>query len=163
MPDVSRIAFRAPTTEDGSAVYRLVERTGILDLNSCYLYLLLCTEYADTCVVAEGPDGIAGVVTGMRLPARPESIFAWQVGVDPQAQGAGLGKRLLRAFLERPGARGATALETTISPGNAASQALFRAIAREHGAEVSVRAYFRTDHFPPGHDAEQHYHISPLR
>ncbi len=157
------IVFRPPSLEDGAAIHRVVQRTGVLDVNSCYLYLLLSEEFADTCVVAEEAGQLLGFVTGVRLPRRPDSIFLWQVGVDPQAQGLGLGKRLLRAFLESPGAESARALETTISPSNAASQALFQAIARERGAQITVSPYFREDHFPAGHEAEEHYHIAPIR
>lgn len=162
MPEEDSILLRAPTREDGAIIHRLVERTGVLDLNSCYLYLLLSTEFADSCVVAEEQGELLGFVTGLRLPRRVRSIFLWQVGVDPDAQGRGLGKRLLRAFLETPAAREATVLETTISPSNVASRALFQAIARERSAEITVSAYFREDHFPPGHEAEELYRIAPI-
>ncbi|ABM62496.1 diaminobutyrate acetyltransferase [Halorhodospira halophila] len=163
MSEEPSIVFRPPTREDGATIHQLVERTGVLDVNSCYLYLLLCTEFSDTCVVAEEEGALLGFTTGLRLPKRPESIFLWQIGIHPDAQGRGLGKCLVRAFLETPGARDAQVLETTISPSNAASQGLFQAIARERGAEVQVSEYFRDDHFPPGHESEEHYRIAPIR
>ena len=163
MSEEPSIVFRPPEREDGAAIHQLVQRTGILDVNSCYLYLLLCTEFADTCVVAEEDGALLGFVTGLCLPQRPDSVFLRQIGIAPDAQGRGLGKRLVRAFLETPGARDARVLETTISPSNAASRGLFTAIAREHGAEIQVSEYFREDHFPPGHESEEHYRIAPIR
>ncbi|MCG5548701.1 diaminobutyrate acetyltransferase [Halorhodospira halochloris] len=157
------IVFRAPSIDDGAAIHSVVQRTGVLDVNSCYLYLLLSSEFADTCVVAEEDEHLIGFVTGFCPPKRPYSIFLWQIGVDPNAQGKGLGKRLLRAFLDSPGAAQATTLETTISPSNTASQRLFEAIARERGATVSTSEYFREDHFPAGHEAEELYRIAPIR
>jgi len=155
--------FRPPGRADGAAIHQLVERIGTLDRNSCYLYLLLSAEFTDTCVVAEAEGGLLGFATGLRPPRRPASIFLWQVGVDPAGQGRGLGKRLVSALLEAPGARDATVLETTIAPSNRASRALFQAIARERGAEITASEYFREDHFPPGHEAEALFRIAPIR
>ncbi|WP_242464711.1 diaminobutyrate acetyltransferase [Halorhodospira abdelmalekii] len=157
------LVLRPPTLADGAAIHHLVQRTGVLDVNSCYLYLLLCQEFADTCIVAEEDQHLVGFVTGLRPPKRPYSLFLWQVGVDPNAQGRGLGKRLVRAFLEAPGMGDVTTLETTISPSNEASQRLFHAIAGEYGATISKSPYFLEDHFPAGHEAEELYRIAPLR
>ncbi len=157
------IRCRRPTIEDGKAIHEVVRETGVLDVNSCYLYLLLCTDFAETCVVAEEAGRVVGFVTGYRPPGRPDTVFLWQVGVAPAGQGKGLGKLLVHAFLDTPGAADATVLETTISPSNAASQALFRAVARDRGAEVTVSPHFTEDHFPPGHEAEEIYRISPIR
>ncbi|WP_301289324.1 diaminobutyrate acetyltransferase [Natronocella acetinitrilica] len=154
------LRFRTPNVADGAAIWRLVKESGVLDVNSAYMYLLLAKDFADTCIVAEQDNHLAGFVTGYRPPARPGSIFLWQVGVAAEARGQGLGKRLLAAFLQAPGARGATMLETTISPSNAASKALFSAVARDLGTEIKATECFREDHFPEGgHEAEELYLI----
>lgn len=157
------IHFRNPSTDDGAAVWRVVRDSGVLDLNSAYMYMLLAREFADTCVVAEHDGEVVGFVTGFRPPQRPDSIFLWQVGVDASMRGQGLGKRLLTAFLQSPGAQGATMLETTISPSNEASRALFTAIARELGTDIRAGEGFRADQFPPegDHEAEDWYFIGP--
>ncbi len=62
-----------------------------------------------------------------------------------------------------PGVRGARWLETTISPDNAASQALFRGYARDLGVSCEVSEYFRAEHFPGAtHQPEALYRIGPL-
>lgn len=156
------ITFRNARLEDGAGIWRVVRDSGVLDLNSAYMYLLLAKDFGDTCVVAEHAGKITGFVTGYRPPKRPDSIFLWQVGVDASMRGQGLGKRLLAAFLQSPGAQGATLLETTISPSNEASKALFGAIARDLGAEIRVTEGFTESHFPEGgHEAEQLYLIGP--
>lgn len=162
-PDAA-IHFRSPTTADGAAIWRVVTESGVLDPNSCYMYLLLCKDFAETCVVAECQGRIVGFVTGYRPPARPDSIFLWQVGVDGSMRGRGLGKRLLAAFLQSPGAAGVNRLETTISPSNEASKALFASVARAIGAETTVTTGFTVADFPPDgeHEAEELYLIGPL-
>ena len=162
--DRNAVKFRNPTTDDGAAIWRVVKNSGVLDLNSAYMYMLLAREFSDTCVVAEHDNSVVGFVTGFRPPQRPESIFLWQVGVDASMRGSGLGKRLLAAFLQSPGAHGATMLETTISPSNEASKALFGAIARELGTDIHPAEGFRSDQFPPegDHEAEDWYFIGPF-
>lgn len=159
------IRFRTPSIEDGEPIHRVVRESGVLDVNSCYLYLLLCQEFAQTCVVAEreSDQRIVGFVTGFRPPEKPDTVFLWQVGVDTEAQGQGLGRHLVEAFLEQPGARDARVLETTISPSNEASQGLFRSVARGRGADLTAQPWFLEDHFPPGHEAEELYRIAPIR
>ncbi len=156
------ITLRNARLEDGAGIWQVVKDSGVLDLNSAYMYLLLAKDFGDTCVVAEHAGRITGFVTGYRPPKRPDSIFLWQVGVDASMRGQGLGKRLLAAFLQSPGAQGATMLETTISPSNEASKALFGAIARELGVEMHVTEGFTESHFPTGgHEAEELYLIGP--
>ncbi|RLK50160.1 diaminobutyrate acetyltransferase [Alkalispirillum mobile] len=158
------IVIRTPTIDDGGPMWRVVRDSGVLDLNSSYLYLLMATDFAETSVVAEMDGRVVGFVIGYRPPQRPDSIFLWQVGVDEAARGKGLGKRLLRAFLAAPGARGARLLETTISPSNAASRALFAAIARELGVDNLESEHFSEAHFLPdeGHEPEMLFRIGPL-
>lgn len=159
-----RIVIRRPTEFDGAEIWRVVKESGTLDLNSAYLYLLLCRDFAETCVVAQRGQRLAGFITGYKPPDRESVIFLWQVGVDAAYRGQGLAKRMLRTFLDQATARGAELLETTISPSNHASQALFRGLARDLGASCEVLPCFGTDHFPPssGHEAEELYRIGPL-
>ncbi|MEX0729441.1 MAG: diaminobutyrate acetyltransferase [Aquisalimonadaceae bacterium] len=161
-PD-SQITFRNPTVADGGAMWTVVKESGVLDPNSAYMYLLLAKDFADTCIVAELNGKVVGFVSGYRPPQRPESIFLWQVGVDASIRGQGMGKRLVTAFLASRGARGARLLETTISPSNGASRALFKAIARDLDADLRVTEGFTEDDFPEGgHEAEELYLIGPF-
>lgn len=157
------ITIRTVTVDDGAAIWRLVRDTGVLDLNSPYAYLLLCRRFADTCVVAERDGAIVGFVLGFVPPDDPAVIFVWQVGVDAAARGLGIAGRLLSAFVRLPAAREARWLETTVTPDNEASSALFGSFARAHGAEREIRPYFSADLFPgSGHEAEELHRIGPL-
>lgn len=158
------IALRSPTLADGAGMWEVTKACGVLDLNSSYLYLLLAKDFSATCVVAEHGGGIVGFVSGYRPPSRPDTIFLWQVGIMPEMQGRGLGKRLVDAFLDAPGAAGARWLETTVAPSNDASRALFQAIARRLEADCVVGPCFTAGQFPgPGHEDEELFRIGPLR
>jgi L-2,4-diaminobutyric acid acetyltransferase len=88
----------------------------------------------------------------------------WQVAVDDAYRGRGLAARLLDGLTARVAAeRGLSVLETTISPGNTASERLFLSYAQRHGAAVEREVLFETDQFPDGpHDPEVLYRIGPF-
>ena len=160
----NRIAIRQPSVTDGAEIWRIVKESGTLDFNSAYLYLLLCKDFAETCRVAERDGRLVGFVTGYRPPGREDVIFLWQVGVDAACRGQRLGNALVSTFLQAAAERGARVLETTISPSNQASQALFRGIARDLGVPCEVSPCFAATDFPPNndHEAEELYRIGPF-
>jgi len=160
------VHVRPVSPGDGAAIWELVRASQVLDLNSAYLYLLLCRDFQDTCVVAEQSNRLLGFVSGYRPPRAPGVIFLWQIGVATAARGTGLGKRLVEAFLRAPGCRGAHSLETTVSPSNAASLGLFASVARDLGASLTRLPGFADSDFPAAdgrsHEAEDRYCIAPL-
>jgi L-2,4-diaminobutyric acid acetyltransferase len=154
-----------PTTADGAALWRLAKDSKTLDLNSSYSYLLWCRDFAGTSAVARGADGEpVGFVTGYVRPDRPGTLLVWQVAVDADQRGRGVAAALLDGLTGRLTAeRGVTSLETTITPGNTASEALFTSFAKRHGADLTREVLFPADLFPDGpHDPEVLYRIGPL-
>lgn len=161
--ETGEVRIRTATVEDGPHIWRLVEASGVLDVNSSYSYLLLCAQFGDTCVVAEEGGRVVGFVTAFRLPRRPEVIFVWQVGVDASMRGRGVAGRLLEALVRVDACAGVEYLETTVTPSNQPSQALFRSFARRMGTECRVSPFFPESLFPePGHEAEELYRIGPF-
>ena len=79
--DPLAIVMRSPDVTDAAAMHRIVREDGGLDLNSVYCYLLICSHFAGTSLVAEGQAGLAGFVAAYRQPAQPETLFVWQIGV----------------------------------------------------------------------------------
>lgn len=134
-----------------------------LDRNSAYCNLLQCSDFADTCVVAERGGQVLGWISGYRPPSHPDRFFVWQVAVDAAARGEGLAVRMLDHLLTRPAVAGATTLTTTITRDNDASWALFGAFARRHGATLTRHARFeRNPHFAGAHATEWEARIAPL-
>lgn len=151
-------------TEDGTPVWRLIQRAGTLDLNSSYMYLLLGRFFGDTCLVAEAENGeLAGFVTAFVPPQQPDTVFLWQIGVDPDYQGQGLAGRMLRALLNLPACRAARYLETTVTPSNENSRGLFHAYARRAQTELTEHEFFPGELFPEkGHEPEKLLRIGPI-
>ncbi|MDQ0962744.1 L-2,4-diaminobutyric acid acetyltransferase [Streptomyces sp. B4I13] len=154
-----------PSVADGAALWRLAKESGTLDLNSSYSYLLWCRDFAGTSAVARAEDGApVGFVTGYVRPEDPRTLLVWQVAVDAAHRGRGLAAALLDELTARLAAqRPLTAVETTITPGNTASERLFASYAERHGATVTREVLFGAGLFPDGpHDPEVLYRIGPL-
>ena len=157
------LVLRTPTAEDAVAVYDLVRRCGALEPNTAYAYLLLCTDFAGTCIVAELQGRVIGCVLGYRPPDRPDTVFVWQVGVDVEARGQGLASRLVNALVDTDACSGVRWLEATVAPSNAASMRLFRGVARRRNVECYEEPRFEPHHFPESaHEAEHRLRIGPF-
>lgn len=157
------ISFRLPTVDDGVAVRRLIASCEPLDENSLYCNLLQCDHLRDTCIVAERKhdDGIVGWVSGYLMPGEPRTLFVWQVAVHDSAKGQGIASKMLKRLLERDVCADVRALKTTVTPGNAASWALFRSFARRQGGDLTSEPYFLSEqHFDGAHDTEHLVTIS---
>lgn len=156
------VDFRRPTLEDGSALWRIARDSKALDLNSSYSYLLWCRDFAETSIVAtvEGEPG--GFVTGYLRPDRPDTVMVWQVAVDAEHRGRRLARRMLDELVDRLPRGYVTHMETTITPDNEASVALFSSFAAGRGAQVEREPIFPAQLFPDGHETELLFRIGPL-
>ena len=144
-------------------MWALLSEAG-LDENSPYAYLLVCSDFADTSLVAEDEQGLVGAVAAYRPPTRPGAVFVWQVGVDQRARGQGLARRMLHRLLDLPANRDATELTATVTPDNEASLRLFRGLAKELGTDCTESPRFAREHFPADgdHEPEDELAIGPI-
>ena len=157
------VKLRKPNGEDGPRVTALVAASPPLDPNSAYCNLLQCTDFRDTCVVAERDGELLGWLSGYRVPAAPHRLFIWQIAISSGARGMGLATRMVEELLARPDVAGATEIVTTITDTNDASWGLFRSLARRLGAELTRSSRFdRETHFAGQHDTEWEARIAPL-
>lgn len=134
----------------------------MLDVNSSYVYLLWCRDFARSSVVARVDGEVVGFVTGYLRPDAPDTLVVWQVAVDASQRGGGVAAKLLGNLLDRVLMRGVRYLETTITADNAASIKLFSALARDRSAELACTELFTPQLFPDAHDAEDLYRIGPF-
>lgn len=158
------LRYRNPTLQDGPGVWSLVKNSGVLDVNSSYCYLLLCQDFSDTCIVAEMGGEVVGFVTGYKPPARKGVLFVWQIGVDSRVRGRGVASALLDSLLSQQVCRDVSYIETTISPSNTPSRALFQSLARRLDVPIVERDGFSEKLFPEGaHEPECLFRLGPLR
>ncbi len=157
------IELRPPHPEDGAELHRLVNHCPPLDENSLYCNLLQCTHFRHTSVLAVMNGEVVGAITGYLLPAHPGTLFIWQVAVHEVARGKGLARQMLANLLERDICAEVTHLETTVTPSNDASRAMFAGFAREFGLSFEYQDYFQRDtHFNGQHEAEELLRIGPI-
>ncbi|MGY1812904.1 N-acetyltransferase family protein [Blastococcus sp. SYSU D00820] len=85
---------------------------------------LFLQHFTDTSTVVEDADGrLVAFLLGFLSPARPATAYVHFVGVDPAAQGRGLGRRLYEGFSAAAAARGAREIRCITSPVNRGSLA----------------------------------------
>lgn len=154
--------FRKPTLADASRIWSLVRESRVLDENSCYLYLLLCRDFAETCLVAKRDSQLAGFVTAYRPPNRSSVLFVWQIAVSESSRRQGLALRMLRALLDRFD-DSIDYVEATVAPTNKPSRRLFETLAEKLDAPFSSGEGFTSAHFAAGdHEAEPLIRIGPI-
>ncbi|MFJ3927009.1 diaminobutyrate acetyltransferase [Streptomyces sp. NPDC090022] len=161
----SGLRIDRPAPGDGPALWRLASEAKSLDVNSVYSYLLWCRDFAGTSAIARDRSGRpVGFVSGYVRPDAPATLLIWQIAVDESVRGLGIAGAMLDALSARVAAEhGIDGLETTITPGNTASERLFASYAERHGAVVTREVLFAADHFPgTGHEAEVLHRIAPL-
>jgi len=161
---ISGIVFRHPDAADGKDLWEITKASGSLDLNSVYHYLIMCRHFGETSLVAERQGQVVGFVTAYIPPASLETIFVWQVAVDANERGQGLGVQLLTHVFENAHKMGAKYLDATITPSNRASIGLFTAAARSLDAPfVFEEEFFSAADFGKNvHEAEVLFHIGPI-
>lgn len=159
---VGDLVIQNPQKSDGAALWRMARDSQKLDLNSSYAYLLWAVDFADTSVIAKLDGEPVGFVIGYRQQRAPDTVVVWQVAVDAAARGRGLAGQLLDALYEPLVRDGVRFLETTITPDNEASIALFAAFAKRWDAQLTRGELFAAGDFPDGHEAEDLYRIGPL-
>lgn len=157
------LTLRAPQAQDAAAIHQLIAECPPLDLNSVYVYLLLCEHFRLTCVVAERGGRVDGFISGYFLPQKPDVLFVWQVAVHERARGQGLGQTMLDHLKSRLDTGALRYLETTVSPDNQASRGLFKAMARRWQAPLREQEFFQSTLFGrQAHDAEPLLRIGPF-
>ena len=161
--DEESICIGPPRIGDGVWMHRLVAESKVLDVNSRYAYLLWCRDFSATSVVARRSDKVVGLVTGYRRPDEPGTLLVWQVAVSESVRGQGVAGRMLDELFDAVAAQALTDhLETTITPDNEASIALFSAFAKRRGAQVRTVTLFDSALLGDGHEPEQCYRIGPI-
>jgi len=152
--DTGDVTFRRPSLSDGLAIHELIAASPPLDLNSVYSYYLFGAHFSATGIVAEQAGKPVGFISGYRIPERPDTLFVWQVVVSEACRGQRIAWRMLDALLARPDNQDLAFVETTVSPSNKASRALFERLAKDRGSAVTESAFLDASAFGSAADHE---------
>lgn len=156
-----KVILRKPTPGDGFALNKLVAASPPLDPNSIYCNLLQCTHFNNTAIAAELDNELVGFVSGYIPPHKPDTLFIWQVVIAQTLRGQGLARQMLLQLLRK--CAPVRFVETTITPDNKASWALFNGLARELNVALDSRLFFsRDENFGGQHDDEHLLQIGPI-
>lgn len=107
-------------------IRRFVAKIGGLENYPAHFYRIMLRYFGDTCFVTEDIDhNIIGFVLGMQSQRHKNTYFLWQIGVNPDYQGQGIGSLLLRMVENQIQQLGGSRIEVTIDPKNIPSRKLF--------------------------------------
>lgn len=159
----AEVTYRQPTAKDGFAVWQTVGRCPPLDQNALYCYSLQCSDFSDTCIVAEAEGDTIGWVSAYLPPKDPASLFVWQVAVVPEARGLRLARSMIGRLLQRPSCKNVRNITATVTPNNKPSWALFNSIAASLNAPLSKQLRFDEEgHFKGRQESEYMVTIGPF-
>lgn len=144
-------------------MFRIVEESNVLDVNSPYSYLMWGKYFNDTSIIAKRGNDAIGFVTGFLNPHSPDTLFVWQVAVDEKYRGHGLATKLIMVLIDKLKAQNIRYLEATVTPSNIPSSHLFKGLAKRYETNCHIYECFSENQFPNiGHEAEFTYKIGPL-
>jgi L-2,4-diaminobutyric acid acetyltransferase len=173
MVAASTVEFVPLRAEHGQALHALVASCKPLDENSLYCNLLQASHFGATSMGAWQQASLGlepqliGSITGYRLPNDPHTLFVWQVAVDKQARGQGLGlqllSHLLAHLLTNQSQTPVTHLQTSITTNNTASWALFKRFAKQLAAPTRTDVLFEhSAHFGGSAPTEHVLTVGPI-
>lgn len=154
------VVIGRPSPGDAGACHELVKATGVLDVNSRYAYAIWFRDFSTTSVIARIDGEPAGFVTGYRRPDEPSTLVVWQVAVDGSARGRGIAGAMLDTLFD--GVPGVDHLETTITPDNDSSIALFSRFAERRSTDVVRVELFGSEMLGAEHLPEILFRIGPI-
>jgi len=158
-----KLTIRNPKATDAISVHNLIRTSAFVDDNSPYLYLLVCSHFAQTSVVAERNGETVGVITGYIPPTQPDTLFVWQVAVDPMMRRRGLARSMLKAMILGDACKDVSYIDTSVTEDNGASRKLFTSFAAKLDCPLKESVLFdRREHFLNLHDSEHLLRLGPF-
>ncbi|MCF7916878.1 MAG: GNAT family N-acetyltransferase [Candidatus Omnitrophica bacterium] len=126
---------------ESAKVLRLVKNCKPLEVYPAHIYKIIFRYFQELCIVAESDDQVIGFAMGFSAQNPKQTCFLWQIGVNPQIQAKGIGKKLVSYFEEKVKKLGYNRIELTVDLENIPSQKLFeklnyKNVSKEEGEVV---------------------------
>jgi len=118
---------------DVDEIRKFVKHSKPLDLHTAFTYWTLFKYFGDTCFVLEKKGRIIGFISGLLSSNQPNTLYLWQIGIDPDYRGNRYAEILLKRVVEAARAKDCKGLQITIAPENRSSYRLFSRFALEQG------------------------------
>ncbi|HEY9885866.1 MAG TPA: diaminobutyrate acetyltransferase [Vampirovibrionales bacterium] len=154
-----------PTKDNASAIFELLQLSPPLEVNSLYSYLLLCSHFSDTCVVAFSDEGeVVGFLSAYLVPSDPSRLFVWQVAVHKDFRRQNLAQRMLKELLTRKVSEKVNFIEATVMPSNIPSNKFFESLAKDLNTTLKKETFFSSELFgKESHEEEVLLSVGPLK
>jgi len=144
-------------------MFRIVKESKVLDVNSSYCYLMWSKYFNKTSIVAQHDDQVIGFISGFIQPESPDTLFIWQIAVEPSFRGRGLATKLIDQLLKQLRHENIRYLEATVTPSNLPSSNLFKGIAQKYETNCKIFECFSKEQFPDmSYEEEYTYRIGPF-
>lgn len=101
-----------------------------------YAYWILHSYYSNTCRVAEFEGKIIGFLSAMPSMEK-KAVFIWQLCVDRELRGGGVGTRLLDSVVAATRQLGFSSIQFSIADTNRPSYSLFKRYAEKNGMKLT--------------------------
>jgi L-2,4-diaminobutyric acid acetyltransferase len=116
---------------DVDEIRKFVKHSKPLDLHTVFTYWTLFKYFGDTCFVLEKEGRIIGFISGLLCSNQPDTLYLWQIGIDPDYRGNRYAEILIKRVVAAARAKGCKGLQITIAPENRSSYRLFSRFALE--------------------------------
>lgn len=159
----SDIDFREPRPEDAPQIFELVKDSPPLDVNSEYLYILICHHFAKSSVVAVDGSKVVGAIASYLPPEQEDTLFIWQVVTHKDYRKMGLAQKMTKSILSRDYCDDVKYIEATVTPSNVPSRKFFESLAELTNGNFSISPLFTEKHFSSSHEPEDLIKIGPMQ
>ena len=148
---------------DPPNILKLVRSSPPLEENSLYAYFLLAIHFPVSGAMAFHEGKAAGFVAGYTPPGREDTLFVWQIAVDPAFRGQSLAKGMIRSILGREENRKIKYIEASVTPSNAKSRSFFDSLARSYNCACTEDNFISEAEFAgTSHETERLIRIGPI-
>lgn len=113
---------------------------------SNYVYWILENYYSSSCFVATINDEIIGFISAMPSIEK-EIIFVWQISINSNFRGMGIGKQLLDKVVDSAQKFKMNAIQFSIDSNNAASKRLFMNLADRLESPINQVGTYKDDKY----------------
>jgi L-2,4-diaminobutyric acid acetyltransferase len=129
------VKVREVKPDEFPKVVELTKNCKPLEVYPEHFYKIIFRYFKDLCIVAEDKGQLIGFAMGFSAQNPDRTCFLWQIGVNPNSQSKGIGKKMVKYFEEKIKSLGYNRIELTVDLENTPSQKLFEKLNYENSSK----------------------------